>query len=1505
MSTLAIRNACLVFALFFCGTVQAQYLTIERRADPNGLCGSPGLAACETAPSCTDPESNILRDDKYTGKILCNLPGRSLDIDEPFECPSQFTSYKFGTLKPSDTFFTSTDLHFGKSTVSDEDHERHMTMMNNFAATGVHWPPGIGFPDESIHSPAAIITTGDNAHDGQVQELGAYRLLYEQGLINESSKVPVFVGLGNHDVGNDCEFNNCAKRMFDYATDHNACGASLDSGSDNYSWDWNGVHFVQLNKWAGDTELGSKTTDTHDSGLQWLKDDLSKNVGHSRRPVVFFQHFGLDTFSTNGGWWQESDRESFWAAIRNYNVIGMFTGHIHSTGIYDFSIADSGPETHIDDFVGGTGGEDPCLNASDTACGGRGHFFAVRTSKMFLDVASLEWRSTPGGASIDATPQFTNLAPPTWDSKHSDTIQGPAFAFGQKGCRKIINQRLIDVSSLAPATGSGPITVTNTSSLSIPGPLALGLSGMTGSTCNLPTDTRGCNYSDRDLPPDVTNKSFVDRCVDTAAAPSTAFLFASNGNPITLSSGGTLSFNPAFTSAPVALAAKLYRVSPWKGANPNLLDLVAPRGSVPPSGTITVYGPPSTAVTVTNQNSSTLQNWLTVLPAANQFDQFGIVVLNYSFNGTALSNTTDSFEQAMIRVSTSNDDDEVDIPVTLTLKGANTITLSATPESGALPGQQINFKAVATYTRVRQVDGPVAITGAVTLQEVMNQGTAQQTSIVLATRFLNPIVDDPDENPPPDDTVLFPAIRLPSGLHYLQAVYAGDSFYAPSTSVILPYAVGPLSFTVTANTPGLLVQVDSGLRSTPAQVSGNFKSAHAVTVPTPQYFAGGGFLTSPGTAPQTRYTFSGWSDGTSSNTRSITISSDKLTYTANFEAAHQLSLNATAGGTVAADPPISDGFYPAGSIVTLTAMAGPGFVFTGWTDNVVDQFQPSAAVRISGPLSVTGHFAIPTTTVADNVTATYNPEGQAVVLSATVTSNGVRLSEGVVKFLIATGGGFEQVVQGSLLNGRALVPIKLPPGLPAATYFFKAVFETPTPKLANSVDTSHALTIVAATPAITWPQPAAIISGTALSRSQLDAIASVPGQFVYTPGLGAVLPAGQQLISTTFKPTDSRNYKVVSASVPLTVIPIPLITFSPQNLSFNFQNLLSKSTPASIAIKNSGDAPLLIGNISLGGANPGDYTLVPTGGDCGTTLNPGDTCKINVSFIPSLLGPRPAVLTISDNDRGSPSTHVITLAGSGILNYAVYATNNGCGAVSLSDASLIDSFDSSQGDYASTKSLFGANVALNGNARLQGRAQVNGTIFVPTPSTGLCVSGSPGISVSGKATVTGGYSNLPLIVSFTTPDVVMADSSELNIDTDQVLTPGSYGDIAVTRRAKLALSPGTYNINSLSLRQQASVTVSPAGQVVIRVAGSGPREPLDLGGGSITGSLGASGSMLIIYGGIRDLEVTGTSDSYGLIYAPNANLKLSGNGAWFGALVAKTITDTNSSSIHYDRRLGQ
>ncbi len=79
------------------------------------------------------------------------------------------------------------------------------------------------------------------------------------------------------------------------------------------------------------------------------------------------------------------------------------------------------------------------------------------------------------------------------------------------------------------------------------------------------------------------------------------------------------------------------------------------------------------------------------------------------------------------------------------------------------------------------------------------------------------------------------------------------------------------------------------------------------------------------------------------------------------------------------------------------------------------------------------------------------------------------------------------------------------------------------------------LTVIKATPTINWPQPAAITFGTPLSATQLNATASVPGTFVYTPPASTVLNIGTQTLSVLFTPTDSTNYNTAPGTVSITV----------------------------------------------------------------------------------------------------------------------------------------------------------------------------------------------------------------------------------------------------------------------------------------------------------------------------------------------------------------------------------
>ncbi|MGO9778107.1 MAG: AAA family ATPase [Terracidiphilus sp.] len=79
------------------------------------------------------------------------------------------------------------------------------------------------------------------------------------------------------------------------------------------------------------------------------------------------------------------------------------------------------------------------------------------------------------------------------------------------------------------------------------------------------------------------------------------------------------------------------------------------------------------------------------------------------------------------------------------------------------------------------------------------------------------------------------------------------------------------------------------------------------------------------------------------------------------------------------------------------------------------------------------------------------------------------------------------------------------------------------------------LKVSKATPVITWTTPAPIAYGAALSATQLNATASVPGTFVYTPAAGVVPTAGVQTLLVTFTPTDIEDYATEQATVSLTI----------------------------------------------------------------------------------------------------------------------------------------------------------------------------------------------------------------------------------------------------------------------------------------------------------------------------------------------------------------------------------
>jgi hypothetical protein len=107
----------------------------------------------------------------------------------------------------------------------------------------------------------------------------------------------------------------------------------------------------------------------------------------------------------------------------------------------------------------------------------------------------------------------------------------------------------------------------------------------------------------------------------------------------------------------------------------------------------------------------------------------------------------------------------------------------------------------------------------------------------------------------------------------------------------------------------------------------------------------------------------------------------------------------------------------------------------------------------------------------------------------------------------------------------------------------------------------------------------------------------------------------------------------------------PALTFLPTTVNFPALSHGSTSSPQTVIVTNSGNAPATITSISLVGSNAADFSA-PSGSCIGLPLLPNASCIVNETFTPSAVGVRQAALTFTDNASGSPQS--VVLIGTGI-----------------------------------------------------------------------------------------------------------------------------------------------------------------------------------------------------------------------------------------------------------------
>lgn len=221
------------------------------------------------------------------------------------------------------TFFVVSDTHYGTSTNGDKTIPLLVEKMNQLP--GKEYPAKIG---GAVGRPRGVIHIGDITNAGKKPQWDMF--VRDYGLVGGDGRLtwPVYETFGNHDGGPKLPVR-------DGIRERNRKRVGLTAVSDNglhYSWDWDGVHFVNCGISPGTT---INPYDPEHS-IEFLGKDLKQHVGSSGRPVILYHHFGFDK-DHSLRWWSDAWRTNYFDLIKSYNVIGILHGHAHKPFIYQWN----------------------------------------------------------------------------------------------------------------------------------------------------------------------------------------------------------------------------------------------------------------------------------------------------------------------------------------------------------------------------------------------------------------------------------------------------------------------------------------------------------------------------------------------------------------------------------------------------------------------------------------------------------------------------------------------------------------------------------------------------------------------------------------------------------------------------------------------------------------------------------------------------------------------------------------------------------------------------------------------------------------------------------------------------------------------------------------------------------------------------------------------------------------------------------------------------------------
>ncbi|MFP4498419.1 MAG: hypothetical protein ACLFQV_09440 [Vulcanimicrobiota bacterium] len=259
---------------------------------------------------------------------------------------------------------------------------------------------------------------------------------------------------------------------------------------------------------------------------------------------------------------------------------------------------------------------------------------------------------------------------------------------------------------------------------------------------------------------------------------------------------------------------------------------------------------------------------------------------------------------------------------------------------------------------------------------------------------------------------------------------------------------------------------------------------------------------------------------------------------------------------------------------------------------------------------------------------------------------------------------------------------------------------------------------------------------------------------------------------------------------------------------------------------------------------------------------------------------------------------LISTSGGALFDAAVFVSNT----MEMNGNVIVDSFDSSAGDYNSTHSNSDGNIRTNSDGNnivnLKGRVQVYGDVGVGPDGTEENT-----LKVTGRSSYQSFSTSSPQEFPFQeAPITPSLGSITLSNAQNVTISPGTYDSLSLSGRSRIILQPGDYVfLDGIHFSGQATVKLEE---------GTERTNVYTLGDIHITGSANINedgkSTRLIIYGGpdTDSVHLGGLGTGTFGLYTPAADVHLGGNAQIYGAIVGNSLKiNGNNASIHFDRSM--